>query len=230
MRLSKKENKRKSMKNIKVADLGRPIAVGQDSHVYRFPWVTQRLLKVYYNLYPDEVRRYHAIHAKYGWRWEAVVWIDELFRRFQEKRWFEYTFLWKQIQWLVVRVLELSRDSVEENGEYTLTSIPYVEWINFLDHWGNGVFQSDGNRDASVDITFHMIEHMVHSWLERLWVVFQKNEPKTHKVLQVGHALWRENIMIEWIDNRGIIQATVTDLGISIREALSVETILYWQS
>lgn len=218
------------MKNIKIADLGRPIAVGQDSQVYRFPWVTQRLLKVYYNLYPDEVRRYHAIHTKYGWRWEVLVWIDELFLRLQEKRWFQYTFLWKQIQWLVVRVLELSTDSVEEHGEYTLASIPNVEWINFLDHWENGEIQSDGSRDASVDITFYMIEHMVHSWLERLWVVFQKNEPKTHKVLQIGHALWRENIMIGWIDDRGIIQATVTDLGISIREALLVERILSWQN
>lgn len=209
------------LSKIRVSSLGKPIASWRDSQVFHFPWwVSTNLVKAYYGLSISEIQEYHRIHAKYAEKWEVFVPVDPALQELWRKGNFQFTFLWAEIKGVVVKVLWLDPRDVAGNWEwYVLAKVPYIQWSNLLSYWNQESLQRW--EEAGI----YLVEKMVHTGLRNIWLVSQKRERGTWSLLQEWHTIGRENIMIEWSDTPGIIRATVTDIGISVRHAVNVERL-----
>lgn len=207
------------LSKIRISSLGKPIASWWDSRVFHIPWWEgTSLIKAYYGLSVSEIQEYHRIHAQYAEKWEIVVPVDLDLQELWRKRNFQFTFLWSEIRGVAMHVLWLDPKDVAENKEwYVLARVPYVRWSNLLSYWNQELLKK--GEEAGI----YLVEKMVHTGLQNMWLVFQKRERGTWNLIQEWHTIGRENIMIEWTTAPGIIKATVTDIGMSVRHAVNVE-------
>jgi hypothetical protein len=211
------------MRNIQLKDQSWLMAIGRDSVVFPFPGDEKSLLKVYHDLSVHEIEEYHQIHSKYGSRWEVQILPDKKYRESAKNKWWKITFLEKEVQGIIVKVLDLSSSKVMQSKEwYTLAKIPFVPWI----HLGN-YFNSAVNEE--IQHTLHVLEHMTHSGLRVLWVPVERKK-KGWKILEEWHTIGRDNLMISWIDDNGIVEIIATDLWFEIMDSIHIERNLNWQS
>jgi hypothetical protein len=113
----------------------------------------------------------------------------------------------------MVQVLFLWED-IKKEWNVVFTKVPYVSGKNLASYmeWAQTEEQS---------LPLYVLEDLAHTGLEILGLKLEKRE-KWKGIIQVGHNIGRDNIMIRWITN-GIIDIVITDIGLDIWEALVAE-------